>query len=238
MHQRLCFNRTLTCLFKGLIEGFNLIFHPDFLKMMSDANFLSKSGHSHSFDERADGYARGEGFAVVVLKRLSDAIRDGDPIRAVIRNTGINQDGKTAGITQPNGASQTALIRQTFERGNLQMRLSQFFEAHRTGTPVGDPIEANAIGEAFHDTHTEDDPLYLGAVKANIGHLGGCSGLAALIKAILALERGIIPPIAGFKEKNHRFDRRGSVLRVSCCVVVQSSDLSQCTVSTDSHNLA
>ncbi|KAI7975636.1 hypothetical protein EIK77_003991 [Talaromyces pinophilus] len=175
---------------------------------MSDFNFLSPDSRCWSFDKRANGYARGEGSAVILLKRLDDALRNGDTIRAVIRNTGSNQDGRTLGITQPSEEAQIDLIKQTYQRAGINMAPTRFFEAHATGTPVGDPVEGNAIGTAFREYRSEHEPLYIGAVKANIGHLEGCSGLAGIIKAILVLEKGIIPPIAGFASLNDRIDAK------------------------------
>ncbi|RYP82307.1 hypothetical protein DL769_001709 [Monosporascus sp. CRB-8-3] len=159
-----------------------------------------------SFDERANGYARGEGLAVIVVKRLDDALRDNDTIRAIIRNSGSNQDGRTPGITQPSEDAQIDLITSTYRQGNIDMEPTRFFQAHATGTPVGDPIEGNAIGRAFQNYRTPDDPLYVGAVKSNIGHLEGCSGLAGIIITILVLERGLIPPIASLESLNKRID--------------------------------
>lgn len=185
------------------------------MKIMSDFNFLSPDSRCWSFDKRANGYARGEGSAVILLKRLDDALRNGDTIRAVIRNTGSNQDGRTLGITQPSEEAQINLIKQTYQRAGINMASTRFFEAHATGTPVGDPVEGNAIGTAFREYRSEHEPLYIGAVKANIGHLEGCSGLAGLIKAILVLEEGIIPPIAGFKSLNDRIDAKKLHLHVS-----------------------
>lgn len=201
--------------FQALVGGANLVYHPNFMKMMTDFNFLSKDSRSWSFDSRANGYARGEGHAVLVLKRLSDALQNGDTIRAVIRNTGSNQDGRTPGITQPNGDSQVDLIRRTYTQAGIDMHPTRFFEAHGTGTAVGDPIEANAIGVAFSRYRSSEDPLYIGAVKANIGHLEGCSGLAGVIKTILVLESGIIPPIAGFSSLNPKIQAEKFHLCVS-----------------------
>ncbi|KAI2628872.1 lovastatin nonaketide synthase [Hypoxylon sp. NC1633] len=186
----------------ALVGGANLVYHPNFMKMMTDFNFLSKDSRSWSFDARANGYARGEGHAVIVIKRLSDALKDGDNIRTIIRNTGSNQDGRTPGITQPSGEAQVDLIRHTYRQAGIDMEPTRFFEAHGTGTPVGDPIEAKAIGTAFYKYRSKDDPLFVGAVKANIGHLEGCSGLAGIIKTILVLENGIIPPVAGLSSLN------------------------------------
>lgn len=183
---------------------------------MSSFNFLSPDSRSWSFDERSNGYARGEGFACIIVKRLDDALRDGDTIRAVIRNTGSNQDGRTPGITQPSQDAQMELIARTYELAKLDMEPTRFFEAHGTGTPVGDPIEANAIGAAFRHCRSADDPLYIGAVKANIGHLEGCSGLAGVIKALFVLEKGVIPPIAGFKTLNRHIKADELHLHVSC----------------------
>ncbi|KNG87291.1 putative polyketide synthase [Aspergillus nomiae NRRL 13137] len=190
----------------ALVGGANLVFHPQFMKVMSNANFLTPDSQCWSFDERANGYARGEGIAMLVVKRLKDALHNGDTIRAVIRNTGSNQDGRTPGITQPCLESQIALIKETYRRANIDMQPTRFFETHGTGTSVGDPIEATAIGRAFSYCRTSHDPLYLGAVKANIGHLEGCSGLAGVIKTLLVLENGVIPPIAKFKTASKHID--------------------------------
>jgi acyl transferase domain-containing protein len=122
-------------------------------------NMLSHSSRSFSFDSRANGYARGEGFGVVILKRLEDAIIDGDTIRAVIRSTGSNQDGRTPGITQPSSAAQERLIRETYRKAGLSTAFTQFCEAHGTGTALGDPIELMAIGSAFKDFRTPSNPL-------------------------------------------------------------------------------
>lgn len=193
---------------QAIVGGANLVYHPNLMKFMSDFNFLSKDSRSWSFDNRANGYARGEGTAVLVVKRLTDALRDNDTIRAIIRNTGSNQDGRTPGITQPSQESQVDLIQAVYNQAHLDFGPTRFFEAHGTGTPVGDPIEANAIGSVFRQHRSEHDPLYIGATKANIGHLGGCSGLAGIIKTILVLEKGIIPPIAGLQLLNQHIDDR------------------------------
>ena len=132
-------------------------------------NMLSHTSKSYSFDHRANGYSRGEGFGILILKRLKDALRDGNTIRAVIRSTGSNQDGHTPGITMPSSVSQEVLIRETYEKAGLSMEPTRYFEAHGTGTPVGDPLEATALGAAFRKIRKSDDPLIVGAVKSNIG---------------------------------------------------------------------
>jgi acyl transferase domain-containing protein/NADPH:quinone reductase-like Zn-dependent oxidoreductase/SAM-dependent methyltransferase/NAD(P)-dependent dehydrogenase (short-subunit alcohol dehydrogenase family) len=131
---------------------------------------------------------------VLVLKCLSRAIEDGDTVRGIIRATGCNQDGRTPGITQPSRGSQERLIQETYRRANLDLSQTRYFEAHGTGTPVGDPLEASAMSRVFSRYRTKEDPLYVGAVKSNIGHLEGASGVAGVIKTLLALEQGIIPP--------------------------------------------
>lgn len=178
-----------------------MIYNPETSMDLADLGFLSPDGQCYSFDHRANGYARGEGIGVVIVKSLSKALEDGDTIRAVVRGTGANQDGRTPGLTQPSIQAQETLIRSVYESNGLDMSKTMFIEAHGTGTSLGDPIEARAIGNAFRSC-TGRDPLYVGAVKANIGHLEGASGVASLIKTILSLEKGVIPPNASFERLN------------------------------------
>ena len=200
----------------SIVGGCNLVFHPDILLTMANMSFLSKDSRCWSFDHRANGYARGEGFGVLILKRLSNALNEGLSIRAVIRATGLNQDGKTeGGITQPSRKAQKALIYDTFARSNLDMSTVRFFEAHGTGTPIGDPIEASAIGECFQQYRSEEEPLIVGAVKSNIGHLEGGSGVAGVIKTIFILEKGLIPPNTGFEKINPKINTRRLRIKVS-----------------------
>lgn len=132
---------------------------------------LSPEGRSYSFDDRAvDGFGRGEGTSCIILKPLDAALRDHDPIRAIIRNTGTNQDGKTAGITMPNGESQVALIQSVYEAARLNPLDTDYLEAHGTGTAVGDPIEAAALGKVF-GRKSNQRPVYIGSIKSNLGHL-------------------------------------------------------------------
>lgn len=175
---------------------------PEISASLADMNFLSPDSKCFSFDSRANGYSRGEGFGVVIIKPLAKAIEDGDTIRAVIRATASNQDGRTSGITQPSDVAQEQLIRRAYLDGGLDMERTRFFEAHGTGTPLGDPIEAKAIYSAFKNSRPPGEPLYIGAVKSNIGHLEGASGLAGLIKSILVLENAIIPPNIWFERVN------------------------------------
>lgn len=169
---------------------------------MTDLGFLSPDSRSYSFDHRANGYSRGEAFAMVLVKPLHLAIQDGDTIRAVIRATSTNQDGRTPGITQPSSKAQESMIREAYMRGGLDLSDTRFFEAHGTGTAIGDPIEAEAIHAVFGERQMRDQPLYVGAVKSNIGHTEGASGLAGLIKTVMVLEKAIIPPNALFERVN------------------------------------
>lgn len=179
---------------------------PDNMHALTNLNMLSVDGECYSFDHRGNGYSRGEGFGVLVLKRVSDAIRDGDTIRGIIRSSGCNQDGHTSSITLPNPVAQEALIRDTYKKAGIGMEATRFFEAHGTGTAAGDPIESKALGSAFRQFRTKEDPLWVGAVKSNIGHLEGASGIAGVVKAMLVLERAVIPPNTNFEKINPKID--------------------------------
>ncbi|PLB39701.1 type I polyketide synthase [Aspergillus candidus] len=187
---------------QALVTSVNLILAPNFISQLSSMHMLSPDGKSHSFDSRANGYARGEALAAVVVKTLHQALEDGDTIRAVIRGSGANQDGKTVGITIPNGEAQADLIHTTYATAGLDLNHTGYFEAHGTGTSVGDPIELSAIGGSFGTQRSTDNPLVVGSVKTNIGHTEGAAGLAGVIKAVLAVEQGVIPPLPEFKELN------------------------------------
>lgn len=171
---------------------------------------LSPSGRSRMWDKDVDGYARGEGIASVVLKPLSVAIRDNDNIECLIRGTGVNQDGRTPGLTMPSGNAQASLIRDTYRRANLNIDdpkdWPQFFHAHGTGTAAGDPQEAQAISQAFDQRKNPDNKLYVGSIKTIIGHTEGTAGLASLIGTSLALRNGIIPPNMHFNTLNPRLE--------------------------------
>ena len=163
---------------------------------------MSGDSRCLSFDDKGSGYAKGEGFGALILKPLKDAVADGDTVRAVIRSTTTNQDGRTPGITQPSLAAQEEQIRAAYKLGGLDLDYTRLFEAHGTGTAMGDPIEAEAIRNVFQKHRSPEDPMYVGAVKSNIGHLEAVAGLAGVIKTILCLEKGIIPPNAGFETLN------------------------------------
>ncbi|KAJ5637355.1 hypothetical protein N7490_007234 [Penicillium lividum] len=184
----------------ALVSGVSILENPVETVGMSHHGLLGTQGRCLSFDSRAEGYARGEGVGTVVLKPLSTAIRDGDTIRAVIRETGVNQDGRTSGLTVPSAEAQERLIREVYWRAGLDLEQTRFVEAHGTGTSIGDPIEAGALARAFKCRR--ETPLYIGTIKSTIGHLEGGSGVASLIKSILILESGIIPPNFDIQEIN------------------------------------
>ncbi|KAI1102905.1 putative polyketide synthase [Jackrogersella minutella] len=193
----------------AVAAGANLIFGPTNFVAESNVQMLSPTGRSRMWDSGADGYARGEGVAAVMLKRLSDAIRDGDTIECIVRETGTNQDGRTTGITMPSSVSQAELIRNTYSRAGLSPLTDrcQYFEAHGTGTKAGDPQEAGAIYKAFfgekkQESENPDDVLYVGSIKTIIGHTEGTAGVAGLLKASLSVQNGVIPPNMLFEELN------------------------------------
>ncbi|PTB74995.1 polyketide synthase [Trichoderma longibrachiatum ATCC 18648] len=184
-----------------VICGVNVFTWPTDWFGMDHHGFFAGDGKSYSFDHRASGYSRGEGVATVLVKRLSTALRDGDTIRAVVRATGLNQDGRTPGITLPSAAAQEQMIREVYKRGGLDLAQTAYIEAHATGTAAGDPIEARAIANSFN-TIEREAPLIVGAVKSAIGHTEGASGLAGIIKSVMVLESAMIPPNTNFEKVN------------------------------------
>ncbi|KAI9696853.1 MAG: putative Hybrid PKS-NRPS biosynthetic cluster [Bogoriella megaspora] len=197
----------------AVAAGSNMILDPINHISESKLQMLSPDGRGRMWDADANGYARGEGVATIVMKRLSDAISDADHIECIIRATGINQDGKTRGITMPSANAQAALIRETYHRAGLNPDSHndrpQYFEAHGTGTPAGDPIEAEAIHSAFlkaslaDGSHDHDrESLLVGSIKTVVGHTEGTAGIAAVMKASLALQQSTIPPNLLFKSLN------------------------------------
>ena len=198
----------------AIAGGSNLILSPDIQAEMSDMHFLSPDSISYAFDDRANGYARGEGIGVIILKPLHVALRDNDPIRAIIRGTAASSDGRTPGITMPSKDAQINLIRSAYHAAGIDVSETGYFEAHGTGTAAGDPIESGAIGEVFAAsrpcraaTVTEEAiPLSIGSIKTNIGHLEGASGIAGIIKAMLSVEKGIIAPSLWFEHGNPAID--------------------------------
>jgi acyl transferase domain-containing protein/SAM-dependent methyltransferase len=178
----------------ALAGGVNVILLPEMLMTLSKARMMAQDGRCKAFDARADGFVRAEGCGFVALKRLADARADGDNVLALIRGSAVNQDGRTSGLTAPNGPSQEAVIRAALANARVEPSEVAYVEAHGTGTALGDPIEAQALGAVLGEGRDRAQPLLLGSLKTNVGHLEAAAGVAGLIKAVLALERRTIPP--------------------------------------------
>ena len=203
----------------ALAAGVNVILTPEMNINFSKARMMAPDGRCKVFDSAADGYVRGEGCATVVLRRLSDAMADGDRILAVIRGSAVNQDGRSSGLTAPNGPAQEAVIRAALKTSKIEPRAVSYIEAHGTGTPLGDPIEIGALGAVFAKGRDASHPLIVGSVKSNIGHLEAAAGIAGLIKVVLALQRREIPPNLHFKSGNPRIDWAGLPITVPTTVL-------------------
>ncbi|KAM7193824.1 hypothetical protein V8F33_007613 [Rhypophila sp. PSN 637] len=188
----------------ALVGGVNLILSVEQHMNIAKLGVQSPTSFCHTFDESADGYGRAEGVGVLYIKRLSDALRDGDVVRAVIRSSAVGANGKVPGygITFPSIAGQERVIRQAYKRADLDPDETAYVEVHGTGTPVGDPIEVRALSAAMMGDTRGSRPLMLGAIKPNIGHSEAASGVSAIIKAVMVVERGVIPGVAGLKNLN------------------------------------
>ena len=178
----------------ALAGGVNLLLTPELSICFSKAGMLSPDGRCKTFDSRADGYVRSEGCGVIVLKRLSDAQEAGDRIMAVIRGSAVNQDGPSGGLTVPSGPAQEAVVRQALNAAGLDANDVTYVEAHGTGTSLGDPIEVNALAASLCRDRSAEEALLLGSVKTNIGHTEGAAGVAGIIKTVLSLWHGKLPP--------------------------------------------
>ncbi|MCP4663051.1 MAG: polyketide synthase, partial [bacterium] len=185
----------------AIAGGVNLLLWPWLSMTFSQAGFLSPDGRCKAFDARADGYVRSEGAGVVILKRLADAIADGDRVEAVILGSAINQDGRSNGLTAPNPASQTEVIREAFASADLSPAAAQYFEAHGTGTKLGDPMEVKALADVLSPSGASQ-ACRIGSVKTNLGHLESAAGVAGLVKAVLALSRRKLPASLHFEQPN------------------------------------
>lgn len=186
----------------AIVGGVNRLISPEITINHSRSRMLSADGRCKTFDARADGFVRSEGCGIVILKRLSDAQADGDRILSVIRGTALNQDGRTSGLTVPNGPSQQAVIGQALANGKVDPAQVSYVEAHGTGTSLGDPIEVKALGEVFEATHSQSQPLFLGSAKTNIGHTEAAAGIVGLIKVVLQLQHQQIVPLVHFQQPN------------------------------------
>ncbi|EMN1932277.1 polyketide synthase, partial [Burkholderia ambifaria] len=195
----------------ALAGGTSLILSPEASIVSSNARMLSPTGQCWSFDHRADGYVRGEGCAVVVLKRLSRALADGDPVLAVIAGSAVNHDGRSQGLTAPNTAAQMALMREALRGAKLDAARIRYVEAHGTGTPLGDPIEMNSIQAVYGEARDEASPLVIGSVKTQIGHTEACAGVAGLIKLALCVAHDRVVPQRNFERLNPHITLRDGV---------------------------
>ncbi|KAF3925322.1 hypothetical protein ABW20_dc0108590 [Dactylellina cionopaga] len=184
----------------AIVAAANLIQSIEQQVGVMKAGVLSKTSTCHSFDASADGYGRADGIGALYLKRLSDAIRDGDPIRSVIRGSAVNANGKTQGITLPSAEHQEKVIRKAYAKAGISINDTTYVECHGTGTPVGDPIEVDAVSRVFNQPNRA--PLRIGSVKTNVGHSGAASAIASVIKVTLALENNFIPPTIGISQIN------------------------------------
>ncbi|MGH3943104.1 MAG: type I polyketide synthase [Pseudonocardiaceae bacterium] len=178
----------------ALTGGVNAIHHPTASIVFSAAEMLAPDGQCKTFDDAADGYTRSEGCGILVLKRLSDAKRDGDTVLALVRGSAVRQDGESAGLTVPNGTAQEAVMRAALERAMLAPADIQYVEAHGTGTPLGDPIEMGSINDVFAGSHSSANPILVGSVKTNLGHMEIAAGVGGIIKTVLQLRAGTIYP--------------------------------------------
>lgn len=208
-----------------LVGAVNLMLTPQQTIAYSQANMMSPDGRCNTFDADANGYVRGEGCGVVVLKRLSDAIADRDNIRAVIRGTAVNQDGLSNGLTAPNGPSQQAVIRKALQNAGITPEEISYVEAHGTGTPLGDPIEFKSLNAVFGKNQNPDRICWIGSVKTNVGHLEAASGMAGLIKVILSLQHRKIPPHLNLNRINPYIALEGTPFEIP-------ADIKDWTIST------
>ena len=193
----------------ALAGGATVVLSPEIGIAFSKAHMMSSDGRCKAFDARADGFVRGEGCGMVVLKRLSDAEADGDRVLALIRGSAVNQDGRSSGITAPSGMAQEAVIRSALAQAGVRPEEIGYVEAHGTGTALGDPIEAHALAAVLGPGREAENPLVVGSVKTNVGHLEAAAGIAGLIKAVLALQHEQIPAHLHFQQMNPHIDWGG-----------------------------
>ncbi|WP_299818444.1 type I polyketide synthase [uncultured Roseibium sp.] len=197
----------------AIAAGVNLIVGPDGHAKLEAVSALSPTGQCRAFDDRADGYVRGEGCGAIVL-RLADQVAEGDPVVALISGTALNQDGRSSGLTVPSGPAQSALVKRALARAGLQPDAIDYVETHGTGTPLGDPIEAEALTRVFGDGRSPDRPLFIGSAKTNLGHLESAAGILGLIKTALCVRAGMMPASLNFETPNHRIAWGSGALQV------------------------
>jgi len=199
----------------ALAGGVNTVLSPSVARFLNDFGMLSKGGRCAAFDADADGYVRGEGCGLVVLKRLSEAEADGDRIWGVVRGTAVNQNGAGLGITVPNGRAQERVMSEALARAGVAPSDLDYLEAHGPATQMGDPIELRAVANVYGPAREPDRPLLVGSVKTNVGHLEAAAGVAGLIKTVLAMNRGVIPPHLHFENPTPEIDWERLPVRVT-----------------------
>jgi acyl transferase domain-containing protein/acyl carrier protein len=199
----------------ALAGGVNALLAPNLFVYFTKLGALSPEGRCKTFDASADGYVRGEGCGVVVLKPLSAAQKDGSPILAIIRGTALNQDGASTSFIAPNGLAQRQVLRQALDYANLTPKDIDYIEAHGTGTSLGDPIELEALNQVYGHEHTKEHPLLTGSVKTNIGHLEAAAGMASLIKVVLMMQKEHIPPHLNFSRPTPMVDWENIAIKVN-----------------------
>jgi acyl transferase domain-containing protein/acyl carrier protein len=188
----------------AIVAGSNLMLGPESTIALAKTKLLSVDGKCKTFDDSADGIVRGEGCGVVILKKLSEAIKDKNPVWAVIKSSAVNQDGASSGFTVPNGSAQKDLLQRTMLEAGILPNQIDYVEAHGTGTALGDPIEINALASVYAKDRNEQNPLLVGSVKTNIGHLEAAAGIAGLIKVVLSLQNECIPNHLNVSKLNSR----------------------------------
>ncbi|KAL8929288.1 MAG: hypothetical protein Q9208_001371 [Pyrenodesmia sp. 3 TL-2023] len=196
----------------AIVGGVNALCGPGLTRVLDEAGAISKEGACRSFDDEANGYGRGEGASVIILKRMSDAVADEDRILAVLKGSAVGQDGRTNGIMAPNGEAQRQVARAAL--GTIDPTTIQYIEAHATSTSVGDPVEIGAMSGVYGANRSNDSPCYIGSIKPNIGHLEAGAGAMGFQKAVLAMNKGIIPPQANLKTLNTKIDWPNAGIKV------------------------
>ena len=207
-----------------LVGGVNLMLSPEPTITFSQAQMMAADGRCKTFDAAADGYVRGESCGIVVLKRLSDALKDEDNIQAIIRGSAINQDNTSNGLTAPNGSSQRAVIRQALKNARVEPKQISYVETHGTGTSLGDPIEIKSLKEVLMERRDPNQPCWIGSVKTNIGHLEAAAGIAGLIKVVLQLQHQEIASHLHLKQLNPYISLKGTPLSIP----IQSQPWTSC----------
>jgi 6-methylsalicylic acid synthase len=197
----------------AIVGGVNAICGPGLTRVLDEAGAISKEGVCRSFDDSANGYGRGEGAGIVILKRMSEALRDNDRIVAVLKGSAVGQDGRTNGIMAPNGQAQEYVARTAL--GSVDPSTIQYVEAHATSTSVGDPVEIGAMAKVYGPGRKASQPCFVGSVKANVGHLEAGAGVIGFIKAAMALQRALIPPQANVQKLNHKIDWKNAGIDVA-----------------------